>query len=187
MKIKGKVVTLRAIELDDLELLSEWANSPETWQNLVGWHFPYSKLSTEQYIKSINNNSMDYQNLAIDTEDLGLVGTINLVDIDWKNRNASTGIMLGDKESRGKGYAIDAVMTIMRYAFKELNLNRLDAEMIAYNDRSINFYTRKCGWLTEGKRKDWIYRDGTYHDKILCGMTHQQYDEFVKENNYWNI
>ena len=57
MNIKGKVVTLRAIEMDDLELLAKWSNSPEIWHNLGGWHFPYSSLSTEQYIKSINNNS----------------------------------------------------------------------------------------------------------------------------------
>ena len=186
MNIKGNVVTLRAIEVEDLELLSIWSNSPELWKNLVGWHFPYSKLSTEQYIKNINNNNITYQNLAIETEELGLIGTINLVDIDWKNRNASNGIMLGDKDSRGKGYALDAVMTMMRYAFKELNLKRLDAEMIDYNNRSINFYTKKCGWVIEGKKENWFYRNGQYHDKIIVGITHKQYDEHIAKTNYWN-
>ena len=186
MNIKGKVVTLRAIEMEDLKLLSEWSNSPELWKNLVGWHFPYSKLSTEQYIKNINNNNINYQNLAIETEELGLLGTINLVDIDWKNRNASNGIMLGDKDSRGKGYALDAVMTMMRYAFKELNLKRLDAEMIDYNNRSINFYTKKCGWVVEGRKENWFYRNGEYHDKIIVGITHKQYDEHIAKTNYWN-
>ncbi|TSB23293.1 GNAT family N-acetyltransferase [Psychrobacter sp. YGAH215] len=186
MNIKGNVVTLRAIEVEDLELLSIWSNSPELWENLVGWHFPYSKLSTEQYIKNINNNNITYQNLAIETEELGLIGTINLVDIDWKNRNASNGIMLGDKDSRGKGYALDAVMTMMRYAFKELNLKRLDAEMIDYNNRSINFYTKKCGWVIEGKKENWFYRNGQYHDKIIVGITHKQYDEHIAKTNYWN-
>lgn len=186
MNIKGNVITLRAIEVEDLELLSIWSNSPELWENLVGWHFPYSKLSTEQYIKNINNNNITYQNLAIETEELGLIGTINLVDIDWKNRNASNGIMLGDKDSRGKGYALDAVMTMMRYAFKELNLKRLDAEMIDYNNRSINFYTKKCGWKIEGEKEDSIYRNGSFHSKILCGITHKQYDEHIAKTNYWN-
>ena len=40
MNIKGKVVTLRALEMDDLELLTKWSNSPEIWYNLGGWHFP---------------------------------------------------------------------------------------------------------------------------------------------------
>ena len=57
MNIKGKIVTLRAIEMDDLELLAKWSNSPEIWNMVGGWHFPYSSLSTEEYIKNINNNN----------------------------------------------------------------------------------------------------------------------------------
>ncbi len=33
MNIKGKVVTLRALEMEDLPLLTKWSNSPELWQN----------------------------------------------------------------------------------------------------------------------------------------------------------
>lgn len=186
MNIQGKIVTLRAIELSDLPLLAKWANSPEIWHWLCGWHFPYSTLSTENYIKNINNNNQKYQNFAIDTKEFGLIGTTNLVDIDWKNRNAISGIMIGEQNAQGKGYALDAIMAIMRYAFKELGLNRLDADMIAYNERSIDFYMRKCGWQLEGRKKDWFYRNGQYYDKVICGITHQQYDEFLKNNPYWD-
>lgn len=186
MNIRGKIVTLRAIEMEDLDLLAKWSNSPEIWELVGGWHFPYSKLSTEKYIKDVNHNDMKYQNFAIETEEMGFIGTTNLVNIDWKNGNAFNGIMLGDKESRGKGYALDAVMTVMRYAFKELGLNRLDGDMIAYNDRSIDFYIRKCGWVIEGKKEGWFYRNGQRHDKVMVGITHKQYDEHIMKTNYWN-
>ena len=186
MNIKGKIVTLRAIEMDDLELLAKWSNSPEIWNMVGGWHFPYSSLSTEEYIKNINNNNMKYQNFAIDTEEMGFIGTVNLVDIDWKNSNAFNGIMLGDKDSRGKGYALDAVMTMMRYAFKELGLYRLDSNMIAYNERSIDFYTRKCGWVVEGRKEGWFYRNGKRHDKVIVGITHEQYDRHIEITKYWD-
>lgn len=129
---------------------------------------------------------MTNHNFAIETEEHGLIGTANLVNIDWKNRNAFHGMMLGDKDTRGKGYALDVVMAIMRYSFKELGLNRLDGDMIAYNERSIDFYMRKCGWQLEGRKKDWFYRNGQYYDKVICGITHQQYDEFLKNNPYWD-
>jgi len=125
---------------------------------------------------------MKYQNFSIETEEMRLIGTANLVDIDWKNKNACNGIMLDDKDSLGKGYALDAVMTMMRYAFKELGLNCLDAEMIAYNERSIDFYTSKCGWVVDGKKENWFYGNGQYHDKILCGIT---YDQHVEKTKYW--
>lgn len=187
MNIKGKLVTLRALEMDDLDLLTRWSNSPEIWQNLGGWHFPYSRFSTENYIRNIDNNSMNYQNFAIEAENIGLIGTTNLVNIDWKNRNAFNGIMLGDKQSRGMGYALDTVMTLMKFAFKELGLNRLDGDMISYNERSLDFYIRKCGWKQEGRKSKWFYRNGQYFDKIIVGITHEQYDEHIKETKYWDI
>ncbi|WP_350560609.1 GNAT family protein [Psychrobacter sp. CAL346-MNA-CIBAN-0220] len=186
MNIKGKLVILRAIELDDLDLLVKWSNSPELWHGLGGWHFPYSKLSTEAYIKNIDHGNMKNQVFAIEANDIGLIGTYSLTDIDWKNKSADHGIMLGDVDTRGKGYALDAVMTIIRYAFKELGLNRMGAEIIDYNIRSLDFATQKCGFQIEGRRAEAVYRNGRYHDQFLLGMTHQQYDEFMENNDYWN-
>jgi RimJ/RimL family protein N-acetyltransferase len=185
MNIKGKIVTLRAIELDDLELLSRWSNDPDLWFMLGGWHFPYSKNSTEAWIRKIDNNNPNNQIFAIDTPEHGLVGTANLVNIDWKNKNAFHGMMLGDKETRGKGYAQDAVMTIMRYSFEELGLNRLDGDMIEYNKLSINFYTKRCGWVVEGIKKEWFYRRGKFFDKIVVGVTKSQYEDHVNAIQYW--
>lgn len=187
MNIKGNIVTLRAIEIDDLDSLNRWSNSPELWKNLAGWHFPYSKLNTENWILNINNNNSTNQIFAIDTIEHGLIGTASLKNIDWKNRNAFHGMMLGDVETRGKGYALDTVMALMRYAFEELGLNRLDGCMIAYNKRSISFYTKKCGWQVEGTRKNWFFKNGSYHDQIIVGITREQYEKHCDETKYWAI
>ncbi|WP_201596666.1 GNAT family N-acetyltransferase [Psychrobacter fulvigenes] len=186
MNIEGKLVTLRAIELEDLDLLVKWSNSPELWQHLGGWHFPYSKRSTEAYIKNIDHASMNRQMFAVEAHDIGLIGTYVLSDIDWKNRNAESGGMLGEVSSRGKNYAYDVGMTMMRYVFKELGLNRLGGEIIEYNARSLGLSTKKLGWQIEGRRIESIYRNGKFHDEILIGITHKQYDEFMKDNNYWD-
>tara|TARA_B100000745_G_scaffold299069_1_gene249039 strand:- start:1242 stop:1802 length:561 start_codon:yes stop_codon:yes gene_type:complete len=186
MLIKGKEITLRAIEVDDLELLSKWANQPELWEKLGGWHFPYSKKSTEQWILNIDNNDIHKQIYAIVSEEGKLIGTANITEIDWKNKNAFHGMMLGDTKSRGKGYAQDVVMAIMRFAFDELGLNRLDGDMIASNEVSINFYTKKCGWEIEGVKKDWFYRKGRFFDKIIVGITKSKYKNFCKEIGYWD-
>lgn len=181
MNIEGKSVTLRAIELKDIDSLNQWANSPEIWNMLGGWHFPYSTINTEQWIRTINNNDQKNQIFAIDTEEHGLIGTANLVNIDWKNRNAFHGIMLGNKNTRGKGYAQDTVLSLMHYAFNELGLNRLDGDMIATNERSIEFYTKKCGWVVEGIKKEWFYRNGRFHDKVVVGITKLQHEKFIKK------
>lgn len=186
MNIQGKVVRLRAIEESDLDDINKWSNSPELWKWLGGWHFPYSKRNTEGWIRSINNNDQINQIFAIDTEDNGLIGTANIINIDWKNKNAFHGMMLGDKETRGKGYAVDTVMAVMRYAFDELGFQRLDGDLIAYNKASLKFYTEKCGWEIEGTKKNWFYRQGQYHDKIIVGITKELYQLHCEKTNYWD-
>lgn len=186
MHILGKKVILRAPELRDAERLNTWANDPEIWKLLGGWHFPYNGLSTERWITGLNNNSMTSHVFCIELPGHGVIGTANLVDIDWKNRHAEHGIMIGDTASRGKGLGMDTVMAVMRYAFDELNLVRLDSGMVGLNERSINFYTRTCGWEMEGRKKNWYYRAGRYYDKVMVGITRESYRELVANTRYWS-
>lgn len=186
MNIVGKKITLRAIEVNDIPLLHQWSNDPEIWNLLGGWHFPYSERNTQKWFENIDNNNLINHVFAITTEKDGLIGTANLVNIDWKNKNAFHGMVIGNKKNRGRGYAQDTVMTIMRYAFDELGLNRLDGDMISYNKLSINFYKKRCGWEVEGFKSKWFYRNGEYHDKVIVGITKEKYKTFVKSTSYWN-
>lgn len=185
MNILGKKVLIRAIEKEDLELLHKWANDPEIWYLLDGWHFPSSMEFQNQWFASIQNDPLNVR-LAVEAPDLGLIGTANLVSIDWKNNHAFHGMMLGDKDVRGKGYGTDTIMAIMRYAFEELHLERLDGSMIEYNTASLRTYCGKCGWKEEGRLRNWYFRRGRYWDKILVGVTRQDYEALVADDHYWD-
>lgn len=184
MNIKGKLVTLRAIEQGDIEQLHKWANDPDIWYMLGGWHFPSNLDFMQKWFENLKHETVK-QNFAIETPDLGLIGTVNLVEIDWKNNHAFTGLQLGDKDIRGKGYGIDTFMAIQRYAFEELHLERLDGSVIEYNDPGLGFITKHCGWKEEGRQRNWYYRKCRYWDKIIVGITREDYFELIKKNNYW--
>ena len=184
MNIKGKFVTLKAIEVEDLDVLNVWGNDPEIQYLLGGWHFPTSKNDIQKWYSNQSVSSL-HQRFSIYTDDLGLIGTANLVDIDWKNKNAFHGMLLGDKEVRGKGYAVDTVMAVMKYAFEELGLNRLDGSMIEYNEASLKMYLGKCGWKEEGRQRNWYFRKNKFWDRILVGITKEDYFELIGNNNYW--
>ena len=51
MNIKGKKVTLRAIDKSDLPLLHNWANDPEIQYWLGGWHLPSSITTMEKWLE----------------------------------------------------------------------------------------------------------------------------------------
>lgn len=186
MNIHGKKVVLRAPEMRDVELLHRWANDAHIWKTMGEWHFPYSSLSTEKWISGLNNGDLSGHRFCIDTGDIGLIGTASLINIDWKNKHAWHGMMLGDKDVRGKGLGLDTVMAIMRYAFDELGLARLDGSMIETNTRSIDFYTQSCNWKIEGRNRNWYYSGGKYLDRIVVGVTREDYYELLEKTDYWN-
>jgi RimJ/RimL family protein N-acetyltransferase len=184
MSIKGKIVTLRAIEEGDLETLHRWGNDPDLWALLGGWRFPSSLRQTKLWFEGLVGDPLN-QRFAIDYPGVGLVGTANLVDINWKDNNAFHGMMLGDSSMRGKGVGVDVIMATMRYAFDELHLRRLDGSMIAYNEASTGVYCGKCAWKEEGRQRDWYFRQGRYWDRIMVGVTSDDYHALVAANGYW--
>ncbi|MBN1364110.1 MAG: GNAT family N-acetyltransferase [Syntrophaceae bacterium] len=185
MNILGKKVLLRAIEEIDLQTLHAWANDPEIWYMLGGWHFPSSMEYMRKWFSALQADQLN-QRFAIEAPDLGLIGTANLVEIDWKNNHAFHGMMLGNKDMRGKGYGIDTIMAVMRYAFEELHMERLDSAIIEYNETSLKVYCRRCGWKEEGRMRNWYFRKNRYWDKIIVGITKGDYFALVNTNKYWD-
>jgi len=185
MNIIGNKVLLRAIEESDLASFHAWGNDPKLWGLLGGWHFPASFASTRAWLEKIQSDPLNVR-LAITTEENGLVGLANLLDIDWKNKHAFHGMMLGNPNVRGKGIGYDVVMSIMRYAFDELGFIRLDGSMIESNKASIAFYCGKCGWKEEGRQRNWYYRNGRYWDRLMVGVTREDYDVLIQKTKYWS-
>jgi RimJ/RimL family protein N-acetyltransferase len=184
MNIKGKTVTLRAIEQDDLPILNKWANDPEIQYWLGGWHFPTNLNDQQNWFSDLSVNSPN-QRFSIEVDNLGFIGTANLIDIDWKNKHAFHGMLLGDKDIRGKGYGVDTVMAIMKFSFEELGLERLDGSIIEYNEASIKMYIEKCGWKEEGRQRNWYFRKNRYWDRIIVGITRKDYFDLLETNDYW--
>jgi RimJ/RimL family protein N-acetyltransferase len=185
MNIQGKKIILRAVEETDLLTLHNWANDPQTQDIIGNIHFPSSFEYQKTWFKNLQSDSLN-QRFAIESKDQGIIGLSSLMHIDWKNNHAWHGIFLGDKDIRGKGYGMDAVMATMRYAFDELHLERLDGSMIEYNNGSIAFYCDKLGWKKEGVRRNYYYRKGRYWDQIVVGITRLDYFELLEKNKYWN-
>lgn len=179
MNILGKLITLRAIEEEDLPQLHVWANDLDICQMIGGWHFPTAMKDQKKWYESLGVHSL-HQRFAIENESRVLIGTANLVNINWKDRNAEHGMLIGNTENRGKGYAQDVIFAIMRYAFEELGLNRLDTTIIEYNLPSIKVYTEKCGWKIEGRQQQWYYRRGRYWDRIFVGIIRSDYERIEK-------
>jgi len=109
-----------------------------------------------------------------------LIGFVALHSLEWSNRSAFMAVGIGDPEYRGKGHGAEAVRMILRYAFGELNLNRVGLNVNADNKAAIKCY-EKNGFKHEGAAREAILRDGLkidgLHMGILCDEWAQARDE----------
>ncbi len=187
MNIQGKRLILRAIEESDLALLREWANDPVIQDGIGELHFPSSIDFHKTWFQNLKSDVLN-QRFAIDVQKVGFIGTSSLMNIDWRNSHAWHGIMIGSPAVRGRGIGFDAVMATMRYAFEELNLERLDGAMIEYNQESYKLYCSDVlGWKECGRRKNYFFRKGHYWDQILTGITQQEYLDLIGRTQYWSF
>jgi RimJ/RimL family protein N-acetyltransferase len=184
MNIKGKKVTLRAMEKSDCEMVREMFNDPEIENLVVGWAFPVSNYAQEKWLENHYSDNLNFR-FIIETPDDGAVGIATLTGIDWKNRRATHGIKLINMERRSKGIGTDTVMAIMRYAFDELQLNRLDGSWFQDNMASIGLY-KKCGWVEEGIRRNYVFKNGGYRNLVVVGILAEEYHKLIEENHYWD-
>lgn len=168
MNIKSNLVTLRAIEKRDVPLLHQWSNDPEIWDGLGSWHFPYSSFTTEEWVLERNKGTDSFV-FAIEDLSEELIGTVSLTNIDWKNRKAFYGIVIGNRSKRGKGFAKDAVKALLNYSFFELGLVRIESDIVEYNTRSINFH-KGMGWKFEGVKEKSYFSKGKWHNQLLIAF-----------------
>jgi RimJ/RimL family protein N-acetyltransferase len=104
-----------------------------------------------------------------------LVGLLVIKDIMWQARHCSFFIGIGDPTERGRGYGSDAVRVLLRYAFLEMNLNRVGLEVMAYNAEAIHAY-EAAGFQQDGRLRAFVYRDGVYYDVLTMSILRAEWE-----------
>jgi len=106
-------------------------------------------------------------------EDDLAIGTCSLFHLDPNNRRAEVGYALG-REHWGKGYMGEALGALLGFAFGELGLHRLEADVDPRNKASIKSLER-LGFRQEGHlRERWLV-NGEVQDALFFGLLRREW------------
>jgi len=94
------------------------------------------------------------------------IGRTDLFEIDWRNRSARYGIMIGEAEARGKGYGTETTRLTLDYAFTALGLHSVMLDVSEYNLAGRHAY-EKAGFHEIGRRRQSDLLNGHLYDLIL--------------------
>lgn len=175
--LKGKNIFLSPLLHDhDLRDYISWINDQETTLYMESGRFPQTVGSLKEYIDSFRAKSGMLLGIFMN-EDKTHIGNITLQNIDWINRFAEIGILIGNEKYRGKGYSKEAIKLVADHAFKRLNLRKIYAGMIEGNEISKKAFG-SVGFKVEGVFRSHFYLKDRYLDCYRLGLLKE---EFLKE------
>ena len=154
-RLFGDRIMLREYKLEDLPHIRKWVNDPEVVDNLSDIFLAPSTLdSTEEFVNSVLKGTRQntYCFVIADKVTENYIGQVDLINVDWKNRVAELGIVIGEGMNRGKGIGTEALQVLQEFAFDRLNLNRLQLKVHSYNTRAYRCY-QKSGFKRGRKAK----------------------------------
>ena len=175
----GDRIRLRGLEAEDAE---EEKNASDSVDERSGWKIwpPRSSAAhraqvDEAALAKPEGDAANFRLIIARRKDNRYVGSISTHGADPTNGTFLFGVGIGT-EHKGKGYAAEAVLLVMRYMFEERRFQKCGSGVYGYNEPSLRLH-RKLGFVEEGRVRRHIYSGGEYHDVVLFGMTVEEYRE----------
>jgi|WetSurMetagenome_2_1015567.scaffolds.fasta_scaffold00144_9 RimJ/RimL family protein N-acetyltransferase len=163
-------IKLRALTESDMEITCRWHNSEDIKLNYAGHPFPVNIEMEKKWYEKILHSNFPTTIFGIEAADTSeLVGLVMLKDINMINGNAEFSVYIGDEHNRNKGYASEATLGTVDFAFKKMGLHRVWLRVLADNTAAIKLY-EKAGFVKEGILKESVFKEGSYRDEIIFAI-----------------
>ena len=164
-------MVLRDLQPDDAEaILDTVTQNYEHLKPFTHWITPdYSLRSATEFIERSDRDREERRTLELGIFDQNqFVGSIGFVNFDWAAKKTEIGYWIS-KAYEGKGIVCAACKRLIRFAFDELDLKRIEIRSSTENRRSVAIPER-LGFIKEGVLRQATLCDGKLHDLAIYGL-----------------
>ena len=138
--LRGVRVILRAKRMEDAEKDYIWRSDPEIAR--LDAAYPIT-MKYDRYLKHFEDQlrmpTPGSGHFGIEVAGGKYIGNCMYYDLDSISKEAELGVVIGDKDYWSGGYGYDVVVTLLRYMFEDLGLQRVYLHTLDWNHRA-----RKC-------------------------------------------
>lgn len=164
-------VLVRKFERNDIPNKVKWINDPQN-NKYLHYDIPLEIEKTEKWFDNNINNSNRYD--AIIEVDGIPCGTIGLINVDRKNHKAEYYIAMGETSLKRKGVSAQASELILKYAFFNLEINRVYLYTETENIPAQRLF-EKLGFVKEGCIRQDLFSNGRFVDRFIYGICKSDY------------
>ncbi len=179
--LDGKRLYLRTLEVGDLDRARRWMNDPEVRRYLL-CRVPIDEVSERTWFDGRNRGPFPTDIVLAIVLKRGHrhIGSTGIHQINWIDRHATTGAVIGEADCWNRGYGSEAKALVLRYCFETLGLHRVCSAVLATNGRSLA-YLKKSGYREEGRFREHTFRDGGWIDEVRLSILADEWQALEKK------
>jgi RimJ/RimL family protein N-acetyltransferase len=166
--LEGRTVRLVPLSADVADDYWQMLNEPEG-RRLTGTHATFAREQMLHWLATRTDAEGRADWAITRIEDGRFIGEVVLNDVDVDNRSAGFRISLAGPHLYGQGYGTDATRCVVDFGLQTVRLHRISLEVYDFNERAVATY-RRCGFEEEGRLRDALLWDGTWHDAIVMSV-----------------
>ncbi len=176
--ISGKTVRLEPLQEKHFHTLMLIAQ-----QSPTEFRYTSTPINEEQqktyfgYAFRTKDEGRAYPWVMIDTATGSVAGTTRLYDANWDYRHCLLGYTWFDTRLFGTAFNVESKYLMLKYAFEELKLIRVQMNTDSRNARSLRAI-KALGAIYEGTlRSSQINKDGYIRDNLIFSLIAQEWPE----------
>ncbi len=154
--------SIKPLSVNELDVVLSWRNS----DSVRKFMFNTQKINKEEHIKWFERSKNDLSRHLLVFELESKVKGFAQFSVT-KGGIAEWGFYVDPEAERGTGTLL--AVNVLQYAFTKLNLHKVCARVILFNDRSLALH-KKMNFIAEGHLRDDFFDGENYHDVICFGL-----------------
>ncbi len=169
--LRGEKISLEPARAEFLPDFIRWFADPVVTRYLLIICPPSEDQEAEWFHQTSRDPNTVHWTIVREERPIGVSGIHN---IDWINRSAITGTMIGLPSEWGKGYASEGVRLRTRFAFDQLGLERLETHSFEENG-GMHKALERSGYRRIGTSRKSMYRGGQWHNTVLFELLREDW------------
>lgn len=179
IKVRGKWVSLRSWEKEDIPIYAEWLRNPEVTKLTHIADYPISLREIEKEFESYFQSRGAYHYGIIDNKNGELLGKFHWEECLKGPNVYDIGIIIGNPEYWNSGAGLEASYLGARILFYELNAHKINYLCAEYN-RAIIDLGKRVGFKEEGVIRDRFYKGGNYINGVWLGLLREEFEDSIE-------
>jgi RimJ/RimL family protein N-acetyltransferase len=171
--LHGAVIALEPPRPEDSALRARWFADVEVARLYTSPGVPIEVEDQASAERAARDSSVVLWRIAHEGR---AIGSCFLLGVDWKNRQALSGMMIGERSLWGRGFGTEAVRLRTGFAFEELGLERLETSSIDVNV-GMHRALERSGYRRIARRSRRFFIEGSWHDELVFELLRQEWAE----------